>query len=156
MSHEEQSHSSHKVQQPHHEVAIDWSDHKPTKLFTALLHAQAEMPAIKANDFNPHFRNNYAQYKDIVDAVRGTLNKHGLLFFHQPYYQHNALYTYIVHAESGQWMRGALNLVPTQRTEQARGSSISYVKRYSLVAMLGLATRDDDDGNAASQRNSKS
>ncbi len=135
-----------------HHVVIDWSDAKPTTLFMALLQAQADMPPIKEHDYNPHFKNRYAQYKDIVDTVRETLHAHGLLFFHQPSSTDNALYTYIVHAKSGQWMRGALKLMPAQRTEQARGSSISYVKRYSLIAMLGLATRDDDDGNAASQR----
>lgn len=135
---------------------IEWSDRKPTKLFTAILHAQAELPVIKESSKNPHFKNNYAQYSEIVAAIRLILNKNNLIFFHQPDHENEVLYTYIAHAESGEWMRGALEMKPAQDTEQARGSSISYIKRYTLVAMLGIATGDDDDGNAASQRNGKS
>lgn len=138
------------TQQIEQAVTIEWSDQKPTELFKALVSAQAEFPAVTASDYNPHFKNRYAQYKDVVDTVRLILNKNNLIFFHTPHHEDGVLYTYIAHAESGQWMRGSLEMQPTQKTEQARGSSISYIKRYTLVAMLGLATSDDDDGNAAS------
>lgn len=136
-------------------ITIEWSDRKPKELFTAILQTQAELPVIKEASKNPHFKNNYAQYSDIVSAIRLVLNKNNLIFFHQPDHEHEVLYTYIAHAESGQWMRGSLEMKPSQDTEQARGSSISYIKRYTLVAMLGIATGDDDDGHVASQRTSK-
>jgi hypothetical protein len=41
--------------------------------------------------------------------------------------------------------------LPAGKTAQATGSALSYGKRYSLMAALGLAT-EDDDGAAASPR----
>lgn len=35
-------------------------------------------------------------------------------------------------------------------TAQELGSAITYIRRYALSAILGLATEDDDDGNRAS------
>jgi len=36
------------------------------------------------------------------------------------------------------------------KNPQYIGSAISYARRYALSAILGLATDEDDDGNAAS------
>ena len=39
--------------------------------------------------------------------------------------------------------------LPTSGTPQAIGSAITYARRYTLVAVTGLAPEDDDDGAAA-------
>jgi hypothetical protein len=41
--------------------------------------------------------------------------------------------------------------LPVGKTAQATGSAITYSRRYALMAMLGLAT-EDDDGAAAAPR----
>ena len=51
---------------------------------------------------------------------------------------------------SGEWIGGVYPVRPAQNTPQGMGSAITYARRYSLSAMLGLAADDDDDGNAAS------
>jgi hypothetical protein len=38
------------------------------------------------------------------------------------------------------------------RTAQGYGKGITYARRYSLCAILGVAADNDDDGNAASGR----
>jgi hypothetical protein len=40
--------------------------------------------------------------------------------------------------------------LPMPMTPQAMGSAITYARRYSLVAFLGLVADEDDDGNAGS------
>jgi hypothetical protein len=41
-------------------------------------------------------------------------------------------------------------MTPKDATPQGHGSAITYLRRYALSAVLGLATEEDDDGNAAS------
>jgi len=58
----------------------------------------------------------------------------------------------ILHS-SGESISGRYPLRPQQNTPQAYGSALTYARRYSLAAMVGVVA-DDDDGNAASQRGS--
>ncbi len=58
------------------------------------------------------------------------------------------LVTTLLHS-SGQWMRGNLMLKPTDTKPQTIGSLITYMRRYSYSAALGIATEEDDDGAAA-------
>lgn len=43
-----------------------------------------------------------------------------------------------------------------KNTPQGAGSLISYLKRYSLSAIFGITSDQDDDGNVASGKQSKS
>ena len=62
---------------------------------------------------------------------------------------HIALETRLIHAESGQWI-SSVTIIPLPKNDpQGMGSAITYARRYSLCAMLGIIT-EDDDGNAAS------
>ncbi len=51
---------------------------------------------------------------------------------------------------SGQWLIGEITGRPVKTDPQSLGSLITYLKRYLIQAMAGLAS-DDDDGNAASR-----
>ena len=53
---------------------------------------------------------------------------------------------------SGQWAECSVDGWPTRDGVQGVGSTITYLRRYSLLAMVGLAP-EDDDGQAA-QRSS--
>lgn len=55
----------------------------------------------------------------------------------------------ILSHKSGQWMKSELFL-PNQTTDyQAYGSAITYLKRYSYCAILGIVADTDDDANYA-------
>jgi excinuclease UvrABC ATPase subunit len=43
------------------------------------------------------------------------------------------------------------SLTPAKNDPQGQGSAITYMRRYALSAILGIATEEDDDGNAASR-----
>ena len=64
-----------------------------------------------------------------------------------------ALVTTLYHFPSGQWVRGRFALTTEERKginhNQAFGSSISYMRRYALAALLGVAQSDDDGAAAA-------
>jgi hypothetical protein len=50
---------------------------------------------------------------------------------------------------SGEWVRGRLAMRPVKADPQGVGSCITYARRYSLAAIVGVAP-EDDDGNIAS------
>jgi hypothetical protein len=58
--------------------------------------------------------------------------------------------TIILHT-SGEWCATELPVINKAGTDQGLGSSLSYVKRYSILGLTAGATADDD-GNEATQK----
>jgi hypothetical protein len=50
---------------------------------------------------------------------------------------------------SGEWLHNSLELVPKDSSPHAIGSIITYGRRYSLAAIVGVCGEKDDDGAAA-------
>jgi hypothetical protein len=62
--------------------------------------------------------------------------------------------TMLAHS-SGEWVRGKVAMKPVKNDPQGVGSCITYARRYSLAAIVGVAP-EDDDGNQASGKDTKS
>jgi len=60
------------------------------------------------------------------------------------------LITMLLHA-SGQWIKSCLPIIAQKPDAQALGAAITYMRRFSLSAMVGICP-EDDDGNIASGR----
>ena len=120
-------------------------------LVTALKAAQAAFPAI-AKDKEVHAgsrKYRYAELSSIIDATKPVLLENGLVLTHgMESNGHSALTCRISHV-SGEWFESSYPL-PSGMNSQEMGSAITYGRRYTLCAMLGIATEDDDDGAAAS------
>lgn len=125
-------------------------------LFKALGACQKSFPIIGKNAVNPHWKNRYADLASIVEVVNETLPQYGLSYSQVPSAdsQHVSVATIIAH-ESGQYIKGILNMVARDAGPQSIGSTITYCKRYALQSMLGIATADeDDDGEQGHGRSS--
>lgn len=122
------------------------------ELFTALSEFQAEIENPKATATNPFFKSKYATLQDTLNKARPLLAKHGLALIQSPGGNDGriTITTLITHS-SGQWLRLDEISVPFDGNPQAAGSAITYLRRYSLWAALGVAGEDDDDGNVAVQ-----
>lgn len=121
-------------------------------LFTALAKAQAEMQTAGLSSENPYFKTRYADLAAIVKASRPALTKNGLSIIQQIITSdegHTYLHTMLCHA-SGQWVESRVRIVPPKTDVQSLGSYITYLRRYSIAALCGIVTSDeDDDGNLA-------
>lgn len=125
------------------------------KLIPALIKFQAECPAIvkdKENSFitekNKGKKAMYADLASINETIKKTLSANGLAVT-QPICG-GVLQTYLFHS-SGQFIKSEIALSIDGKTSQAIGSEITYMRRYCLCAVLGIAAdSDDDDGNSAS------
>lgn len=87
----------------------------------------------------------YADLSACVEAASPQLKAHGLAV--TQIVSDGKLITLLTH-KSGQWFRSELPI--GQATDyQALGSAITYLKRYSYCAILGIVADTDDDANAA-------
>ena len=124
------------------------------ELAKALAAAQRKIQAAKKDSQNPHFRSRYADLASCWDACREQLTSNGISVIQPVQKNHEGPYlqTILLH-ESGQWIAsGEYPLRSAKDDSQGLGSAITYGRRYSLCAMVGVAPDDDDDGEAAQGR----
>lgn len=124
------------------------------EIIPALHKAQGAITGAKKTSKNPFFKSTYADLAAVWEAVRHALDDNGLCItqtldsIEGKDYLHTTLYH-----TSGQWLRSRAPLVCAKANDpQAYGSAISYMRRYSLAAMLGVI-QEDDDGEKAMPRN---
>ena len=133
--------------------------------------AQAQTKRALKDSANPFFKSKYADLASVWDACQEALNGNGIGVLQSMVTENEKLFlvTTLLHS-SGQWARSfSPILIPdvitekvnAQKTEtirttkkndpQALGSSISYMRRYSLAAIVGVV-QEDDDGERAQGR----
>jgi hypothetical protein len=125
------------------------SSNEIDKLAQALVKAQGVMENAEEDAENPHFRSKFASLASVRRAVRKPLADNGLAYVQTVRYAEGVVEveTRLLH-ESGQWLGDTLPVPCPQATAQAVGSAISYGRRYSLMAITGIAP-EEDDGEAA-------
>jgi len=123
------------------------------ELAKALAAAQGKIKNAAKDSKNPHFNRSYADLASVWEACRGPLTENGLAIVQQPVSDEKrvGVVTTLVH-QSGQWMRSTLWIVPERPGPQPLGSALTYGRRYSLAAFVGVAPDDDDDGEKAQGR----
>lgn len=92
----------------------------------------------------------YANLGDVLSHVRPVFAGEGLAVVQHVTHAQGAVtvHTIVLHTSGESYAFPPLTL-PASGTVQQIGSAITYARRYSLMASLGLAT-DDDDGASAS------
>lgn len=136
-------------------------------LARALVAAFADIENVTRNADNPFFKSSYADLGAVLDSVRPAWSKHGLSVLQVPGLIVEVcgapvmtLSSVVMHS-SGQHMmfNSQIPLAPQvdkksgdkSYTPQAAGSALTYLRRYALAAIAGIA-QVDDDGNEASNR----
>lgn len=128
------------------------------ELFGALAKAQAEMNTASLSNENPYFKSRYADLGEFIRATRPALTKHGLAVIQQitPTEDNvHILHTILAHS-SGQWVESQMRITPPKNDIkndiQTMGSYITYLRRYTYAAIVGVvASEEDDDGQHAVQ-----
>lgn len=124
-------------------------------LAAALSKAQATFkPAVK-DAANPFFKSHYLSLAGAIEACRDALSSNGLAVVQAVDSSADklVLHTTLIHS-SGEWIGSAYPINPVKNDPQGIGSATSYARRYSLMALVGLAA-EDDDGEAAHGRVAK-
>jgi len=131
-------------------------------LTEALAKAQGAFPAVQKSGKNEHLRNQYSTLDDIIAAVRKPLAANGLSFL-QPLVSLEdgllVLETVLMH-QTGEWVSSEVAVPSLSGNRavnelQAFGSALTYMRRYTLTAMLGVTSEEDVDGNGDSGNGQK-
>lgn len=119
-----------------------------------LMLARKDMGAILKDANNTFHKSKYATLAAYIEAVDGALFTHGLIIYQcivDPEKDKPVLVTTLSHPDSNQWIRSYSPLINPANSCQGFGSSVTYMRRYSMGALLGLYP-EDDDGETADGR----
>lgn len=96
------------------------------------------------------FSYKYATLADALGMARPILAKHGVAVMQTAETDENvvSVWTTLMHS-SGEFLTHQPTRLPSGADAQKTGSAITYARRYSLMAALGLATEDDDGASAS-------
>jgi len=146
-------------------LSADGFSHSPTiaSLAAALVSAQQGFGPARATRENTFYSRagKPAKYAPLVEVQRATLpvlQAHGLLLVQSPAVRGDGamvVTTMIVHAETGEWLRGDVAVTPDpDKGIQGLFSACTYARRYGIASMTQVMVEDDlDEGdNAPSQR----
>ena len=136
----------------------------PSKVYnlaSAMLAFQKLAVTAKKDGKNPHFRSNYSKLESVIEAVNQG-NQFGLFFTQEidyVYVSHSdtksepIVVTTVRHEHDENTYVSKLPVIlsdANMENPQKVGSAITYAKRYTLQAVYGLPS-EDDDGNEASK-----
>lgn len=135
------------------------NQHTTNIIVEALSKFQSEANAAVKSSKNPFFKSNYASLEDVIAAANEGA-KYGLAFTQCVDFEKDVLEgsvvptmyvrTTLMHKDCAAVITSRYPVVPKNNKyddSQALGSAITYAKRYSLQAIYGLPS-EDDDGNA--------
>ena len=112
-------------------------------LFKALASFQQECPTVKKTKNNDFGKFKYTDLADVVEVAKPLLQKHGLGYYQVMDMQ--VLRTVLFHVESGETIESAVEMpqgivLKGMNEFQVMGSSISYIRKYQLTAILGIVS----------------
>lgn len=130
-----------------------WEATNARKAFDAAISAaKAKIPPVGRNATG-HNDRKYADFAAIARTVDPILAEHGLSYRFRTKQDERIHVTCILSHRDGHseetTLAGPADNSGSKNAIQAIGSTLQYLMRYSLVQMLGLATANDDDGQAA-------
>lgn len=128
-------------------------------IYQKIANIQDKILNIPKDGKNPHFSNTYATYEQVMEVLHPLLRKEGLMICHsfdKPLNEGQIAVTTKLVSPSNMInsedlvLETTLYIPMTKNDPQMAGSAITYAKRYSVLAMLGLGTEDDDGERATS------
>lgn len=150
------------------------------KIIPAFIKFQSELSSTKKTSENPFFRSKYADLSEVWDTIKEPLKENNLavmwfnsiqnfvkvaqkekklsnndkLFwtgnFINLMVREVMVVTMLWHA-SGQYVKSYYLGTPSDNDDQARGTTITYGRRYGIMSLCGICP-EDDDGNTLPQK----
>ncbi len=109
---------------------------------------------LKKDGTNPHFRSSYVTLNEVLDKVKKPLNDMGVVVLQKagtglsP--DISGMYTTLMDTEDDTEITSFIPFVGATDMQKL-GGAITYARRYSLIALLGLENEDDDGNSAVSK-----
>ena len=119
-----------------------------TNIFKAHIEMQSDLKTIGKDSTGYGYK--YASFDSIVEYLRPILSKHNLGFIQSSTNESERIgvTTRLIHT-SGEWVEDTFTIplvgLAKMNDYQVAGSAITYLKRYGLSAIVGLASDEDAD-----------
>jgi hypothetical protein len=136
------------------EVEAETFEKDHESVYEALFAARSEFPKLQRASNNPHFKSKYTSLETLMEVVDPILLRHGLLWTTMPGFtgQETPILKYeMLHVPSATEVCEEVLLLAAKDDPQGQSAAITYARRYTIEAVLGLIGTDDDDGNRASE-----
>jgi hypothetical protein len=126
-------------------------------LYAALAKAQMEFRVLTKSGINPVYKSNYATLDDILLAVRPALNANAIALVQAATTCEGrpSVTTKLLHAGGGileSTLESGAALRESGRYAHDLGGMITYLRRYSLAALVGINAEHDDDAESITVR----
>src|SRR5699024_1161920 len=129
-----------------------------TELSKALAEFQKEVKQPLKDKNNPFFKSKYVPLENVVEAITDIAPNHGLSFVQWALNNDNGqvgVATILMHT-SGEYIQfDPVFMKAEKQTPQGYGALITYIKRYTLSAIIGITSDQDDDANESSGNSQK-
>ncbi len=121
-------------------------------LAKAIALSQLHVENAMKSSTNPHFKSKYADLAEILNTVRPVFSANGIAIVQTPTFESGvaSVETMLCH-ESGEFISSVCSSPVSKQDAQGIGSAITYLRRYSLAAMCGIAQEDDDGQHAVQE-----
>jgi len=126
------------------------------KIYEKFISFSNDIENIEKDGINPHFKSKYTTLDEIFKKIKASCKKHQVRVFNKvesSVLDNGSLYievTPVFMCQYGIYEGGTFRCISTNQI-QNNGSVITYAKRYTISAFLGIAADEDDDGNAGMQ-----
>lgn len=134
---------------------------KQIAFYKALLSLHGDIETLTKDEANPFFKSKYVPLPKMLRTLKPVFQKHGFVL-NQPIDvantqqgMRNVVFSRIVHAETGLSEEAKMMLpdcAPTMKGMQELGGAVTYARRYTLSALLGLEEADDDGNTATGKK----
>lgn len=135
-----------KTENMHDTNIISNTSEQQTALFKSLISAISETKDIHADSVNPYHKSKYASLSKHLEILKPIFSKHGLAVIQLPcgHSEGVGIRTFVIHKDGG--CISAEAVVPADKgmSGQNAGALYSYIRRYALASIAGVATEDDD------------
>ena len=100
----------------------------------------------------PFFNSKYADLSEVLRCIKDVLPSKNMSFMQMPSFENGvvSVETIVMHS-TGEWISSVSSSPISKSNPQGVGDAITYLRRYSLAAIFGLA-QQDDDGNSNSEQ----
>ena len=136
-----------------------WQTENINELVTALIKFQIafQKASLKKDSKNPFLKNSYVSLDNLINTTRPLLAANGLVITQE--LAGKSLVTTLLHS-SGQFKGSLYDFNPMDASKgtnslQEQGGGITYAKRYTWAALLGVSVDTDTDGNQPNQPTKK-
>lgn len=138
--------------------SIEFSSTRKSLMVARLTAQSALMAGATKDRNNPFAKRDYATLESVLQAVSAPLCLAGLVLTQwagelstDGRQRQVRIYTRIEHAESSEYMQVGMQIPVVKEDAQGIGSAMTYGRRYTLKAALGIPDVDDDGAAAAGE-----